>query len=349
MKNFILTLLLLSFFSGTSIYGQFTRKVLFEEATNASCAPCAQNNPILKAFLDANANVIVAIKYHSSWPGVDPMYSHNPTQNTERIVNYYSINAVPWLNVDGIIQDVWPFTQQNFQNALNTRLAIQSPLQITVIDQRIAGDSIRATININIPSNLPSGDYKLRVMAIEGRIQYQSPPGTNGETVFEHVFRRAFPNTTGTTISTTAGNYQYIFTYKRDPVWVDTSLYTIAFIQNDVNKEVLNCAKPILTGISPVNNESASEYSLSQNYPNPFNPSTKIRFSIPADGKGLTTDVKLIVFDILGRELTTLVNEQLIPGYYEVLWDASEYPSGIYFYQLLTDGYTETRKMSLIR
>jgi hypothetical protein len=93
---------------------QFVRKVLFEEATNASCGPCAANNPFLKAYIDAKGDSIIAIKYHASFPGVDPMYSHNPTQNAERYSTYYGMNAMPWLNVDGIINDVWPFTLTNF-------------------------------------------------------------------------------------------------------------------------------------------------------------------------------------------------------------------------------------------
>jgi hypothetical protein len=85
-------------------------------------------------------------------------------------------------------------------------------------------------------------------------------------------------------------------------------------------------------------------YRLEQNYPNPFNPITNFKFSILNSGQ-----VKLIVYDIMGREVKTLVNETLKPGRYEASFDGSMLNSGVYFYKLTSDRYTETRKMLLIK
>ncbi len=90
------------------------------------------------------------------------------------------------------------------------------------------------------------------------------------------------------------------------------------------------------------------EFSLSQNYPNPFNPVTKIKFSIPPS-RGARGVITLIIYDILSREVVTLVNEQLQPGTYEVEWDGSNYSSGIYYYNLFTTEFVETKKMVLIK
>lgn len=344
--NKLLLIVILAIFFNNFTNAQFTRKVLFEEGTNASCAPCAANNPILKAFLDANPNTCLAIKYHASWPGYDPMYMANPTQNTERIVNYYNMNqtGVPYCNADGIIQDIWPFSNANFTNAMNQRLAIQAPMQIIVSDQRIAGDSIRSTITVNLPSNLPAGNYKLRVMAIERWVVYAVPPGSNGETHFEHVFRRAYPNTDGVTFPTTAGNYQYIYTYKRESTWQDTSIKTVAFIQNDNNKEVMNAAYAPLVGINPVSSEVPASFSLSQNYPNPFNPSTNIEFALPKD-----EFVTLKVYDMLGKEVTALANGNFKKGVYKADWNAEGIGGGVYFYTITAGEFTATKKMILIK
>ena len=96
-----------------------------------------------------------------------------------------------------------------------------------------------------------------------------------------------------------------------------------------------------------------SEYSLEQNYPNPFNLSTIIRFKIPGSENGkLKTEnsrVVLKVYDILGKEIKTLVNEKLSPGEYKVPFAINQIPSGIYFYRLQMDGYSETKKMMLIK
>jgi photosystem II stability/assembly factor-like uncharacterized protein len=92
---------------------------------------------------------------------------------------------------------------------------------------------------------------------------------------------------------------------------------------------------------------------LHQNYPNPFNPSTKIKFDIPNNlplGRGVGgMIVSLKIFDILGKEIATLVNESLSPGTYEVNWNASVYPSGVYFYKLISGENSITKKMLLIK
>jgi hypothetical protein len=91
------------------------------------------------------------------------------------------------------------------------------------------------------------------------------------------------------------------------------------------------------------------EFSLSQNYPNPFNPSTTIKFTVPLDVKRETSNTKLVVYDILGREVKTLVNENRAPGSYEITFDASQLASGVYFYRLTSGDFMQTKKMILIR
>ncbi len=97
-------------------------------------------------------------------------------------------------------------------------------------------------------------------------------------------------------------------------------------------------------GIHQIGMGIPSEFKLSQNYPNPFNPVTNVKFQVPNRGF-----VKLIVFDITGREVETLVNRQLSPGIYEADWNASKYSSGVYFYKLVTESFTETKKMILVK
>jgi len=86
------------------------------------------------------------------------------------------------------------------------------------------------------------------------------------------------------------------------------------------------------------------EFSLSQNYPNPFNPSTTIKWQMPKAGL-----VTLKIYDVLGREVTILVNEELNAGNHETVFDASRFSSGIYFYQIKAENYIETKKMILIK
>jgi len=91
-------------------------------------------------------------------------------------------------------------------------------------------------------------------------------------------------------------------------------------------------------------NPSVAEFTLAQNYPNPFNPATKIEYSIPGD-----RFVELRVFDVMGSEIITLVNEQKTSGTHSVLFDASNIPSGVYFYTLTAGDFVSTKKMMLVR
>lgn len=99
-----------------------------------------------------------------------------------------------------------------------------------------------------------------------------------------------------------------------------------------------------IIGINPVSNKIPSGFSLKQNYPNPFNPSTHFEFLVPE-----LRSVKVIVYDIAGREVATLVNQYLQPGTYRVKFDANGLSSGIYFYELITNEIKLTRKMVLAR
>ncbi|MGB9697314.1 MAG: T9SS type A sorting domain-containing protein [Ignavibacteria bacterium] len=95
-------------------------------------------------------------------------------------------------------------------------------------------------------------------------------------------------------------------------------------------------------GIKSISSQVPSAYKLFQNYPNPFNPTTVFRFDLP-----VSSHTKLIIYDVIGREIKTLVNDKLNPGTYEVQWDGSGYSSGVYFYRLVTEGYQESKKMIL--
>ena len=97
-----------------------------------------------------------------------------------------------------------------------------------------------------------------------------------------------------------------------------------------------------LTLITP--QEQPAEFKLYANYPNPFNPVTNIRFNLPQ-----TSHTKLTIYNILGNEVATLINDELNVGSYLVSWNASDYPSGVYFYKLETKDFTETKKMVLLK
>jgi hypothetical protein len=121
------------------------------------------------------------------------------------------------------------------------------------------------------------------------------------------------------------------------PVWTDLRA-------GGNNMDIYTAIIDLLVGIKPVTEITPYKYQLSQNYPNPFNPETNIRYEIPKNGF-----VKLIVYNILGREVETLVNENQSAGAYEVSFDGSNLSSGPYFYKLQAGDFSETKKMLLIK
>ena len=105
----------------------------------------------------------------------------------------------------------------------------------------------------------------------------------------------------------------------------------------------------ILLPVKNIANNIPTEYSLSHNYPNPFNPSTTIKYSIPSNHNGEALIVKIIVFDILGREVINLVNQKQSAGNYEVTFNAKNISSGVYFYSLQSGAFLESKKMLLLK
>lgn len=131
-------------------------------------------------------------------------------------------------------------------------------------------------------------------------------------------------------------------------IYVNKITDTLA-IPNAGNSTVVFSLLDIPSGISPVNSAILESFNLYQNYPNPFNPNTIIRFSIPSSVKSQTSNVKLIVYNSLGKEISTLVNENLNSGNYEVRFDSKDLSSGIYYYKLEAGDFRDVKKMVLLK
>jgi len=141
-----------------------------------------------------------------------------------------------------------------------------------------------------------------------------------------------------------------------DPIGTGSNMFSIHFSSLNTgwvigsNGSILKTnTGGISIGLETQGSIIPNKFNLSQNYPNPFNPQTKIKFAVPSNVKGQTSNVKLVIYDLLGREVTTLVNEELKPGIYEADWDGSNYSSGVYFYKIISKGFVETKKMVLMK
>jgi len=155
-----------------------------------------------------------------------------------------------------------------------------------------------------------------------------------------------------------AGIQQWVMRYDHSGMFGDYPASIAAdqngsvYVTGQSNRDMLTIKYSQLTGVSSNFSKIPKEFFLSQNYPNPFNPVTKLGFGIFPKGRirAKLGFVSLKVFNVMGEEVTTLVNENKSPGIYEVEFDGSHYPSGIYFYSLEIDGnLIDTKRMILLK
>ena len=513
------------------ILAGYLRNVLFEEFTSATSPSSGSQNLYLDSFINNNFSLLSAVRYHLGFPqpGIDSMYLQNPSEPDARRL-FYFIQSVPQTLVDGNTRMPLPYSMDsNLYMPLISRLLTGTPVSISVVRRDISPDSVSADVNISVKYQLPMGDYSLMVAAVERYVNYSSPPGASGETVFFDVFRKMLPDTNGIPLSLSPGNYQFSLNYQKNPQYVDSLIYFVAFVQNNFTREILNCAKsrnytgnfkpahftrstkvkpdfsPLntfriyrgkssrsvksdttsyfafqnfegpfpppgwiisnsdgyltfekvrgvngvslggsncvkvnfydyynigqkdtlisveidsvsagdtlyfdyayaqylssyidslavnistdggatysnifnkggyvlatslattlpfvpatasdwktvvipMTGIIPPGNPSVvvpNAYELMQNYPNPFNPRTTIAYKIPYD-----VNVTIKIYDVLGKEIAVPVNKKQTAGSYRFEFDGSGLSSGIYFYRITAGGFSDVKKMALIR
>jgi aminopeptidase N len=128
---------------------------------------------------------------------------------------------------------------------------------------------------------------------------------------------------------------KFSFTFAGQPT-------NVIFDPND--NIVLKNGSTVQAGVISSDEARGLRYSLDQNYPNPFNPATNLQFTVAE-----VQNVSLRLYDLLGKEVATLVNAQMRPGKYTVRWDGTNAPSGIYFYRLQAGHFTQTRKLILLK
>lgn len=244
MKRFFALIILISLFMLTDINAQHFRKVLVEEGTNASCGPCASQNPAFKAWIAKNSDRVVPIIYHAWWPGSsDPMYLYDTDMNRTRI-QYYEMSGVPSGRIAGKIATPtgsWYAGAVGDTTALTNALKNEpfySPVDIKIELTHTNGSG---TVKIEITSSAKFKDKKLRVAVCE-KHHYYANAGSNGEKDFHYIARRMLPDANGTDISLNAGETKkFEFNFLVNPDFSD-DLYAVAFVQDDFNKEVLQTA-----------------------------------------------------------------------------------------------------------
>ena len=250
----------------SSLHAQATRLVLAEEFTQASCGPCASQNPAFNTLLQQNPTKIIDIKYQTSFPGVDPMNAHNPNEVASRR-SYYGVNGVPHALINGtsVTNDCNAYAGAPAcldQSEIDAAFNMSTPISLSVT-HTLSSDLTTATVNVTLTNSgattfTPNGNFYLRLALVESEINFPTAPGSNGELDFYGVMRKMVPNATGTALpaSMTAGQQwtnqftvsipSYIYNYGE--------IAFVAFAQSDGDKMIHNAAhsakQPVPSGFS---------------------------------------------------------------------------------------------------
>ncbi len=230
--------------AATFSQAQSQRLVLVEAFSQASCGPCAAQNPAMNAAIAAaTSDTVISVKYQTSWPGVDPMNAQNPSEVANR-VSYYGITGVPDRRLDG--NNGSTITNTTIRN----RYSVTSPFTIGLSHTFSSDyDSVFVTMVITCTQN-DSGPLKAHVAIVEKDITFSSAPGSNGETVFYSVMRKMLPDANGTNLATswTVGQTQTLNFAVPIPseyglpipgyIYNLNKLAVVAFIQDNTSKNV---------------------------------------------------------------------------------------------------------------
>jgi hypothetical protein len=311
------------------------RLVLIEHFTQASCGPCATQNPALDALITSSTNIdkVAHIAYHTSWPGVDPMYDFNLANSEDNArVDYYSVSGVPNCVIAGNQGQGLPSIVD--QAAIDREYDRPGMFEITgTASYSPLADEISIDVDVKALCDFPFGDVMARVVLTED-VAYANPPGNNGETTFPDVMRRLFPDEIGTNLNNPSNNditnINYTYVLQTPVEYVDDELEVVIFVQNDMNKDIY------MTAMIPVAVNSGIEM-IAENaisiYPNP---STGMLNVSNVDNS------TVLIYNSLGsvvREIEVSSNIANI--------DLSDCSNGQYFIKVLKDNKVTVKSFSL--
>jgi len=216
------------------------RKVLLEDFANVSCTPCLTSNKIIQSVLNSyGSSQVVSIKFPTNFPSpVDPMYL-TAKEFCDYRMTFYNILFAPTIILDGITRPI-PTDSNSVKQALNNRLTVSSDFNITVTKTIVNGGLlINADIKVKNISSINLDELFLRCAIVESEVEYEQPPGSNGETKFYDVLRTLLPSNEGISLSSIGNAQTYQFENTIDTVWNINKLEAVIFIQSSVNKEIL--------------------------------------------------------------------------------------------------------------
>ncbi|MBL7986776.1 MAG: Omp28-related outer membrane protein [Chlorobi bacterium] len=328
--------------------GTYERIVLLEEFMSATCVPCVEVTPIMNQAVDEGSGKAVSIRYHVNQPQpYDPWYKANPA-DVEARRTYYSPDdplEPPHTRVDGKTAEKTYIIPEAAD-----RRTVKSPLKIEVT-QTPYGNGFNVSVKVTAGENGIDGDYRLRIVAVEGLVvrddwKGKSPfPGYNGEVEFHDIMRKLVNSADGEAITLMANESKtFTATYTRGADWQANQMYTVAFVQNDDNGEVIQ------TGYSPKSTSGITEqhsvrgFSFSSVVPNPANNTAVLSYTL-----GSAASVAIEVRSILGQQVMRLEEGAMEAGSHRKGIDLSKLTAGSYIVTLRAGDYVASEQLAVVK
>ena len=290
------------------------------------------------SFLPAVAQIAGTVKDENGNAMVNSYVSINPN-NSINYVNYYTLTNSSGIYQIGLQQsDLSQYVNgwnvgSYFENSGNlTTNLLDGVAQVNSI---ASGDSITRNLVIYKTNSTISGTVTLNGIVPGFSIQFVA---ANKDSVQSSAFSDASTGNISFPVSNKIYNYQLHYINTNQNYYS----YDIVAHPGDTNVKIQLSTSPL--SVKQTSGNVPKQFNLSQNYPNPFNPTTVIEYSLPKSGA-----VKLAVYDILGREVSSLVNENQLAGSYKVQFNADKLASGIYFYQIRSGNFISTKRMVLLK
>jgi hypothetical protein len=312
------------------------KELLFEEFTQASCSPCASQNPGFDALYLYNhpLNKANLVKYQCPFPGVDPMNAFNQQDVSNRML-YYGTGGIPFALMNGLVDlnsncqsnDAYP--QCIYQYSVDSANQYPGIFNITIQHSFISTTQGMATVTVTPLLNIPSNALNLRVALVERDIVYSTPPGSNGETEFHQVMRYLLPDADGTPLTNLQANAPQTFTFFHniDSVFVPTDLRIVAWVQDDNSSFIYQSNSTDTNAVTGI-----SSYAIEHGiflFPNPSNGNATLQLTSENN-----SEITIRIFDLSGK---LMKEEQLqkTAGTQQFVLQTTELSSGIYFVEVV--------------
>ena len=333
--------------------------VLVEEFTGCWCGFCPFGADSVHALVKQFPDRLVAIAYHQA----DPMQVVTDPDMLKSQGGYFGISGFPTATVDRVLfpdkteipidRDVWGIKAE--ERISNSPSPVIISLSEKSYDRNTKAMSVKVTLRFTADVAPP---VRLNIVEVESGFNYEQHKYLPDELLYpyyhQHVARLMIPDITGEVVSesspmTNGSTWSKTFSFiSVDSVAENAELITFVHQGTSTTQgEVLQANIEDLMSQAAVaveRIEAPKEYALGQNYPNPFNPGTTISYSVPVTGF-----VSVKVFDILGKQVATLVSVLKEAGSYTVNWNAAGMHSGMYYYKLEANGVTLTKNMTLLK